>query len=166
MPRSSYFDGGPSGPPFAFGGGFGNTGSMTDDEIQSRWRYRYANYAKAVSWLREGCDLVATRGLTRFEQAGVIQHFEMTWELGWKLLADLLVADGLPLERGAPRAVVRAAQESGLIADGQVWIDMIDARNKLSHLYDERLAADLLTVIARDFLPSLEALEAHVRARS
>lgn len=67
---------------------------------------------------------------------GVIQRFEFTFELSWKLMKIYLEYTGIS-EMKSPRAVIREAFSYGLIEDGEQWIDMMVDRNKTSHLYDE-----------------------------
>lgn len=71
-------------------------------------------------------------------RAGVVQHFEITYELCWKLMARWLnanvspgVADGV-----TRRHLFRLAAESRLIADVEGWMRHHKGRNETSHIYD------------------------------
>uniref|UniRef100_UPI002FC864F9 nucleotidyltransferase substrate binding protein n=1 Tax=Halalkalibacter lacteus TaxID=3090663 RepID=UPI002FC864F9 len=70
---------------------------------------------------------------------GVIQRFEFTFELSWKLMKMFLEYAGIT-EIKSPRTTIREAFTYGLIEDGEQWIDMMVDRNKTSHLYDEEEA--------------------------
>jgi nucleotidyltransferase substrate binding protein (TIGR01987 family) len=70
---------------------------------------------------------------------GVIQRFEFTFELSWKLMKMVLEYTGIT-EIKSPRATIREAFAYGLIEDGEQWIDMMVDRNKTSQLYDEEEA--------------------------
>lgn len=70
---------------------------------------------------------------------GVIQRFEFTFELSWKLMKMFLEYTGIN-ELKSPRATIREAYTYGLIEEGEQWIDMMVDRNKTSHLYDEEEA--------------------------
>ena len=67
----------------------------------------------------------------------VLHRFEFTFELAWKTMKDFLEYNGISENIGSPREILRRAFESHLIEDGEEWIDMMLARNSLSHLYDE-----------------------------
>ena len=127
-------------------------------EQPARWRQRHENFAKAVVLLDDAVRQRRHRHLSDLEQAGLVQRYEIVWELGWKLLADCLKALGHELDVVAPRPVIRAAFAAGLIANGQAWIDATDTRNMLSHLYDEKKAARAIEAIATQYLAVMQAL--------
>ncbi len=60
-------------------------------------------------------------------------------ELAWKTLQDILNSRGYPNIKG-PKPVIKQAFRDGIINNGQDWINMLEDRNKTSHLYDESLA--------------------------
>lgn len=69
----------------------------------------------------------------------VIQRFEFTVELSWKVLQKALRLSGLadPL---SPKACFREAARLGWVADPEAWIKFVDDRNLSSHTYREELA--------------------------
>ena len=101
-----------------------------------RWIYRFDNYKCAFSLLREAIETMEARELTQLEKEGVIQRFEYTWELAWQVLKDFLNHEGLILDKITPASVIRAAFEAKIITRGELWMRALDARNKMSHVYD------------------------------
>ncbi len=59
-------------------------------EVDSRWQQRFDNYSRALQVLERGVALAGQRQLSELEQPGLIQGFEFTHELAWKLLQDYL----------------------------------------------------------------------------
>ena len=57
---------------------------------------------------------------------------------------------------GSPRETLRTAASLELIA-GDLWMDMLRDRNRLTHDYDGSLAKELFPVILGSYLPLLEA---------
>ncbi len=116
---------------------------MTDST--PRWCYRFDNYRRAFSLLREAIEQETT--LTQLEKEGVIQRFEYTMELAWKTLKDYLESENVVFEQITPRAVIRRAFEAGVIQQGEAWQKALDARNRMSHTYNfedfERVIADI-----------------------
>lgn len=81
---------------------------------------------------------------------GVIQRFEFTFELSWKLMKMFLEYTGFT-EIKSPRTTIREAFTFGLIEDGEQWIDMMVDRNKTSHLYDEKEAKLIYEKVKRNY---------------
>ena len=100
-----------------------------------RWQYRFNNYSRAYSLLREALE-GGVEPLNQLELEGVIQRFEFTFELSWNLLKDRLEYDGLVLATVTPRNVIREAYNTKLIEDCDTWMDMLIDRNLMSHTYD------------------------------
>lgn len=88
----------------------------------------------------------------------MIQRFELAFELAWKTLKDYLEEDGLVISPLTPRQVIKEAFAAKVIADGQVWINMLDNRNLLSHTYDCSVFEQAAEAIATHYLPAMENL--------
>jgi nucleotidyltransferase substrate binding protein (TIGR01987 family) len=131
-------------------------------DIDVRWKQRAENFSKAVGLLRDALK-DGPAALNVLEKEGTIQRFEYTVELAWKTLKDYLEASGLRLGSVTPKSVVKAAFSARLIPDGQIWIDMLEHRNLLSHRYDPSLIAEGLEQIEARYLPAIEELLALLR---
>jgi nucleotidyltransferase substrate binding protein (TIGR01987 family) len=107
-----------------------------DNSDKPRWIYRFDNYKRAFLLLREAMEVLEERDLTQLEKEGVIQRFEYTWELAWKVLKDYLDSEGVVLDKITPASVIRAAFEAKIVTNGEAWMAALDARNKMSHTYD------------------------------
>ena len=102
----------------------------------TRWKQRFQNYSRAFVLLRSALEENVLDNLSNLEQEGVIQRFQYTYELGWKLLKDYLEDNGVIIAPITPRNVIKEAFAARIIEDGQAWIDMMLHRNVLSHTYD------------------------------
>ena len=99
-----------------------------------RWKQRFQNYVKALMLLEEAVD--ANRAADReLIKAGIIQYFEFTHELAWKVMKDFLEYEGMTGIVGS-RSATREAFNKGLIEEGQAWMDMLETRNITVHAYD------------------------------
>lgn len=125
---------------------------MSDQDI--RWQQRQQNFNKALASLElalaiEQPDIV--------QRAGMIQFFEMAFELAWKMLKDYLEAQGFS-DLNSPRAVLKKAFEAGLITEGHDWLQILHDRNLMSHTYDEATAIAVENLIRDTYYPLLAAL--------
>ena len=129
------------------------------DPQDIRWLQRFENFQRALQTLERAVQLSQQRELTELEQQGLIQGFEFTHELAWNVLKDYLREQGFSDVVGSKDAT-RLAFQNGLIADGDIWMDMIRARNQSSHTYNLELAQSIATDIISRFSPAFLAMRA------
>lgn len=122
-----------------------------------RWKQRYSNYTRAFQSLTEAVELSQQRELSSLEQQGLIQSFEFTHEIAWKMLKDYLEYQGITNIIGS-RDASRFAFQNELIQDGEVWMQMIAARNQTSHTYNIKVAQAVVESILMQFYPALNQL--------
>jgi nucleotidyltransferase substrate binding protein (TIGR01987 family) len=115
-----------------------------------RWRQRFQNYRKALAIMKDAVELASTRELTDLEKQGIIQCFEFTFELAWNVIKDYLEEQGITGIIGS-KGAIRHAFNNNLIDDGQAWMDMIEDRNLASHVYDEKIAENLIIAIINNY---------------
>ena len=96
--------------------------------------------------------------LNKLEQEGVIQRYEYTFELAWKSMKDYLEENGVVIAPVTPRQVVKDAFAAKIIEDGQIWIDMLNHRNLLSHTYEFSVFEKAVEAIASRYLSAMESL--------
>jgi nucleotidyltransferase substrate binding protein (TIGR01987 family) len=131
----------------------------TDD---IRWQQRLTNYSRALVQLQKAVALRQTRELSELEQQGLIQAFEYTHELAWKVMKDYLRSLGMDTLL-ASRDSTRAGFAAELISDGEAWMDMILSRNLSSHTYNLDIATNLVSKIAATYTSLLGAFEQKMR---
>ena len=103
-------------------------------EPAERFQQRRADFQKAVTRLEEAC----AQPESSFLRDSVIQRFEFSWELAWKMLK--LRLGFLGVEALSPRDVIRQSLQAGLIQDGNVQAEAQLHRNLTSPTHDEALA--------------------------
>lgn len=147
---------------------------MSKEDI--RWEQRFSNYVKAFNKL----DQAVTKIKTDFEieddgtidddeflddiiKEGIIQRFEYTHELSWKVMKDFLEDVGEVKMYGSKDAT-KEAFAAELITDGDVWMDMIKSRNKTSHTYNEEIADEIFKNIITQYHPEFLAFRDKMEA--
>ena len=117
-----------------------------------RWKQRFEHFANAFKQLKNAKQLKEERDFTELELQGVIQAFEVSQELSWKVMKDFLEEQGKTDLFGSKNAV-KEAFNVGLISKGDIWLDMIKSRNLTSHIYDEKEVLAILEIILNDYFP-------------
>lgn len=73
---------------------------------------------------------------------GTIQRFEFCAELMWKLFRRLILEAKQNVEP-FPKPVMQKAYAAGWLDDENLWLSMLDDRNKTSHTYRQSLAKEI-----------------------
>lgn len=121
---------------------------------EARWRERFEDYKKAVLRMQEA---LGKKNFSELEKDGVIQRFEFTFELAWKTLKDYL-EDQSFADISSPKKAIQKAFESGLIGDGNIWIEMQEDRNRMSHLYNQSESEKIFENIKDKYAKALNDL--------
>lgn len=140
-----------------------------------RWHQRLSNYRKALEKLANNINYIKDMyddmdleseetyqdialGIEDIYKQGLIQSFEFTHELAWKVIQDFAKNQGNTEIRGSKDATRYAAQ-TGLIENAHQWMSMILDRNETSHTYNEETANQIFVNIIVRYLPLLQAFE-------
>lgn len=87
--------------------------------------------------------------------SGIIDKFSLQFELGWKVLKELLQYEGRTVAAtGSPRAVIKAAYTVYDFIEEPVWLSMLNARNDMTHIYDREEAKRMVQVILKEYIPA------------
>lgn len=120
----------------------------------SRWRQRFQNFEKALKHLEQAL-LIKEPDI--IQKAGIIQFFEMNYELAWNTVKDFLEEQGFT-DVKTPRNALKKAFEIGLITEGHTWMELLLDRNLTAHTYDEAKATEVEKLIHHKYFPVLKEL--------
>jgi len=118
-----------------------------------------SEYERALARLQEAAK--ADPALNDVVVDGTIQRFEFTFELAWKMIKAVLEHQGVLVQ--SPRAAIKEAFKVGLIGDGDGWIDMLEDRNRTTHLYDEEQCRQVYAKIKEQYVGLMEKLNRDIR---
>jgi nucleotidyltransferase substrate binding protein (TIGR01987 family) len=121
----------------------------------TRCKQRFENYTSSLKHLSTAVDI---DDLNDIEKAGLIQFFEVTFELAWKLMKDYLQAQGYDNIK-SPRDSIKTAFSYGLIEDGKTWLEALEKRNLTSHTYDSQILDQLKNLIILSYYPLMDDLK-------
>jgi nucleotidyltransferase substrate binding protein (TIGR01987 family) len=99
--------------------------------------------------------------------SGVIQHFEFTFELAWKMIGRWLSHNVSPeiVDTNTKKDLFRLAARKNLVHDPKRWFEYNELRNRSSHTYDAKLKEKAFKVIIQ-FLSEVTLLLAELEARN
>ena len=123
-----------------------------------RWEQKLQSYHKALNRVAEVVNVMDKRQLNDFEADGLIQRFEFTFELAWKLMKSYAEFQGTDKEIMGSRDAIRWAFENKIINDSGIWMEMVKRRNDTSHTYDEETAAEVVIRIKDSYYQAFMAL--------
>ena len=124
---------------------------------------KYENYASALRSLRQAPSQDLSN---EFIQSGIIDKFELQFELGWMLFKALLAYEGDPVSvSGSPRDVIRTAYQYYDFMDESLWLRMLRDRNDSAHIYDESRAKQLVRTVIDEYIPEFERVDQGLVAR-
>jgi len=115
--------------------------------IERRIKELLSDYQKALSRLQEGIHAEIPQDIL---VDAVIQRFEFTFELSWKLMKFYLNFQGV--DCNSPRQTIKEAFKISLIESSEGWIDMLMDRNRTSHIYDEQAALEIYNKINSNYV--------------
>ncbi len=141
---------------------------MSAMEKDIRWEQRFSNFTKALHKLTQAVEYIQKThdidGLSDCQnnlgdvleeiiKEGLIQRFEYTHELAWNVMKDYAAYQG-NANVGGSRDATREAFQLKLIADGEIWMDMIGSRNRTSHTYNDETADEIYVKILNAYYPA------------
>ena len=146
---------------------------MTTQDI--RWEQRFSNFRKAlrkfriaVEFIKESIfdDLGESETISEIEIdddlelkiEGLIQRFEYTHELAWKVLSDYAKYQGFQDIKGSKDATRYGLQHN--LINSEIWMEMIMNRNRTSHTYDEDTAQEIVEQIYYKYAEQFDLFEA------
>jgi nucleotidyltransferase substrate binding protein (TIGR01987 family) len=125
---------------------------MKNEDI--RWKQRFANLSKAMGHLERALEIPEP---DMVQKAGIIQFFEMSFELAWNMVKDYLEDQGF-VDIKSPRGALKKAFEVNILEKGHEWMELLQDRNLTAHTYDEQKATDMEQLIQNKYFPILKEL--------
>lgn len=132
-----------------------------EEALMEKLVEKLTNYQKSMKRLKEALDRDESDELVL---DGVIQRFEFTYELSWKLLKAYLAYQGIAEVR-SPREAFKEGFAAGVIDEGDLWIEMLDDRNVTSHTYNEIEAREIFNKVKNKYFNILNQLREFIEGK-
>lgn len=118
---------------------------------------KYENYVSNLRVLEQADQEELNN---EFIISGIIDKFSIQFELGWKVLKKTLSYEGsMASATGSPRGIIKEAYAVYPFFDGELWLDMLNDRNSMAHIYDGEAARRLVKRILEQYIPQFVKLE-------
>ena len=125
------------------------------DKKEVRWVQRLDSFRNAFERMSEAVEMTSLYSIKNRETElfldALIQRYEFTHELAWKLMKDYLEYMGIGGIIGF-RDAIRYALQNGLVDDDR-WMDTISDRNITSHNYNQEIANEVANRIISVYKP-------------
>ena len=135
--------------------------------LDIRWRQRFQNFQNALKRLSEAEKIIGAviggpvqDSELQLLKEGLLQRFEFTQELAWKVMKDYMEYQGIEGITGS-RDTFRNALKLGIISDER-WLNSITDRNITSHAYDETEAGIIYDNVMDVYIPLFVAFEKYM----
>lgn len=112
---------------------------------------KFENFVANLEVLKRAKDEDLTN---EFIISGIIDRFFLQFELSWKVLKELLSYEGRSVAKsGSPREILKAAYATYDYIDEDIWLEMLRARNDMTHIYNGEAARQMVKVILEKYIP-------------
>lgn len=96
----------------------------------------------------------------------MIDKFFIQFELGWKVLKQLLQYEGESIARsGSPREIIKAAYTCFDFMEEEIWLCMLQKRNDTTYIYNEEAARQLVEQILDSYIQEFDRMSSAVQTR-
>lgn len=76
---------------------------------------------------------------------GLVGLYEICFEQAWKMMKAVLEVHGFEgAATGSPRWIIKTAYQASMITDEAIWLAALQARNNVSHSYNQAVALDIV----------------------
>lgn len=128
--------------------------------MQKSYTNRYNSFKNSLA------SLLEAKGKDKensFILSGTAMKYNLTFDIAWKLMADILREDYKisDFAFGSPKETLKKAKSIGII-DDDIWLDMLDDRNDITHDYDYKLIDSVFDKIVDEYIPIFQSLEKKV----
>lgn len=95
-----------------------------------------------------------------FIVSGIIYKFFIQFELGLKVLKELLKYEGRQEGNSiSPREIIKAAYICYNFIEEDIWLNMLKDRNDCTHIYNENMAKELVQKIIKVYVPAFNKID-------
>lgn len=123
------------------------------------WEYSFNNLNNRLKNL-ENIILLTNTEKNDYIQDATIYRYKFVIEMFWKTLKKVLSYE--KIESTTPRDTIAKTFQFELIDDEEIWLKMLDDRNRTSHIYSQTEAHEIFQNI-KTYLPVFQKSYTHIK---
>ena len=94
---------------------------------------------------------------------GLVGLYEITFEQSWKMMKEILQNHGYEEgATGSPKIILKTAYKAGMIKDEDMWLRALQARNNVTHSYNQKIALGIVAEAKNEFYKMFTDLKEEV----
>ena len=94
---------------------------------------------------------------------GLVGLYEITFEQSWKMMKEILQNHGYEEgATGSPKIILKTAYKAGMIKDEELWLRALQARNNVTHSYNQIIALGIVSEARNEFYKMFVELKEEV----
>ena len=94
---------------------------------------------------------------------GLVGLYEITFEQSWKMMKEILQDHGYEEgATGSPKIILKTAYKAGMIRDENMWLRALQARNNVTHSYNQKIALGIVDEAKNEFYKMFTDLKEEV----
>ena len=122
------------------------------------------NFNIALANLHEGLKLDEPYSIV--EKTGIVGLFEICFEQSWKLMKAVLEEHGRYEQKiSSPRSIIKIAYQCGMVNDCEGWLNLLEARNILAHIYSDEQSLNVIRRLKTDYISLFDTLKNEIEDR-
>ena len=83
---------------------------------------------------------------------GLVGLYEICFEQSWKMMKEILEIHGYAEgATGSPKIILKTAYKAGMIRDEEQWLHALQARNNVTHSYNQKIALGIIADAKEEF---------------
>ena len=111
---------------------------------------KYENFCAALSNMKEIYHY--TEPYDNVVLTGLVGLYEICFEQSWKMMKEILEMHGYEEgATGSPKIILKTAYKAGMIKDEHVWLEALQARNNVTHSYNQKIALGIVSDAKEEF---------------
>ena len=96
---------------------------------------------------------------------GLVGLYEITFEQSWKMMKEILKNHGYEEgATGSPKIILKTAYKAGMIKDEELWLRALQARNNVTHSYNQKIALSIVSEAKTEFYKMFVDLKEEVES--